>query len=93
MYAFHSMIEFIVIGALGGVTRALMQARRPQDLTKFDALKILGLGPIAGYVYFLMVNEWNAPDHVVAFFFAYAFIDIVDRLARLIISIGKKSVG
>jgi len=90
---FVYLLEFIVIAFMGGITRALIQARKPQDLTRFDVLKTILLSPIAGFLYAQMVFEWNAPDHVVVFFFAYSFVDIVDRLAKMIISLGKRSMS
>jgi len=82
-------IEYVLIAITGGITRAVLISRSIRDLTRWDALKILILSPIAGYLYYNMVVEWGAPDKVVAFFFAYAFIDIIDRLAKRILSLFK----
>ena len=79
------ILEYIVIAFMGGLVRAIISAKTPKDIEKWDIMKVVLLSPIAGYLYFTMVTEWNAPDKVITFFFAYAFIDIIDRLARRII--------
>ena len=86
------LFEFVVLGVLGGVTRALIQARRLADLGRFSIAKAILLGPVAGTLYFYMYMDWGAPNHAITFFFSYAFVDIVDRLARLIIEVGKSKM-
>ncbi len=71
---------------LGGLTRAIVHSKTARDLTKWDRIKSILLAPIAGIVYFHMYVEWNVPDHVIAFFFAYSFVDLIDRLAKIILS-------
>jgi len=90
---FVCSLEYVFIALLGGITRALIQAKSFCELRKFGILKIIVLSPIAGYIYYQMVTEWNAPNHVVTFFFAYSFVDIVDRLAKILTEKWKKAMG
>ena len=77
-------LNFVLMGVLGGIARALMIARGFRELKSYDATKAIVLGLIGGIVYYHMVTEWGAPDTAITFFFSYSFTDIVDRLAELI---------
>ena len=78
-------MEYIVMGLLGGIARALMMAKSFKELKRYSVVRAMVLGFIGGIVYYHMVQEWGAPDTVVAFFFAYSFTDIIDRLAELVV--------
>ena len=77
-------IHFVMMGILGGIARLFIQAKSKEDLVEFSNIRILVLGPIAGVVYYNMHVSWGVPDSVICFFFSYAFIDIVERLAEII---------
>jgi len=87
MFDVAMFMHFITSSLCGGIARALLQARSFKELKRYEIVRHILLSPIAGWVYYHMVLQWNAPDTVVAFFFAYAFVDIIDRLARKIVSI------
>jgi 4-amino-4-deoxy-L-arabinose transferase-like glycosyltransferase len=91
------MPMFIVSGLLGGVASALLWARSWQDLKKYDVFRAIVLGAIGGYLYWLMRTEWSVPDGVMAFFFGYAFQDIIEAIAekvkQRILRVGARSGG
>jgi len=73
--------SFVVAGFLGGLASALLWAGSFEELWSYESFRAVVLGAIGGYLYYLMFTEWNVPNTVVAFFFGYAFKDIVEALA------------
>lgn len=72
---------FVIAGFLGGLASALLWAKGFEELKSYESVRAVILGAIGGYLYYLMFTEWNVPNGVVAFFFGYAFKDIIDALA------------
>jgi len=81
------LLHFAFMGFMGGVSRALLKAKAWRELGRYDVAKNIVLGIIGGVVYGNMVLAWQIPDTVVAFFFAYAFADIIDTLTAKILRI------
>jgi hypothetical protein len=91
-----SMSMFIISGLLGGVASALLWAKNWGDLRRFEFARVVILGAIGGYLYFLMHTEWSVPNGVVAFTFGYAFQDIVEGVAekaRQLMGLGTQGSG
>lgn len=76
------IVLFVVSGLLGGVASALLWARSWQDVKKYEFARAVALGAIGGFLYYLMHTEWSLPNGAAAFFFGYAFQDIVEALAE-----------
>jgi 4-amino-4-deoxy-L-arabinose transferase-like glycosyltransferase len=77
-----SMAMFIVSGLLGGVASALLWAKSWQDIKRLEFVRAIILGAIGGYLYWLMHTEWNIPNSAMAFFFGYAFQDIIEAIVE-----------
>ena len=71
------ILLFIVMGTLGGVAHAFIDAEAWQDLGKFRAFKNVAVGAIIGVLYDFLHSDWGFPDSVMAFVSGYTGADFI----------------
>ena len=76
------VLHFIVLGMLGAFTNILLHSTSLDELKKYKNTSTVLLGAIAGYVYYLMIQNYNFPDHVVTFIVGYFARDFFTSLAN-----------
>lgn len=74
------IILYVVHGILGALLNVLIWSQKPEDLKEFESLKTYIIGGIAGYIYYLLVNNYNFPDSFMSVVFGYFAKDIIDSL-------------
>jgi len=77
-----SMLHFILMGFLGGLTYILVWAKKWGDLKKFTVFRRLLLGAIIGYVYSFLYSDWDFPNAVMSFVCGYMGTDFVEALVK-----------
>jgi len=76
------ILHSIVLGVLGAFTNVLLHSTSFEELKKYRNTSTILLGAIAGYVYYLMIQSYNFPDHVVTFIVGYFARDFFTSLAN-----------
>ena len=59
-------LHFIFQGALGAFLATLFWAESWGDLKKFESVRHILVGAIAGYIYSILYSEYNFPNLIVA---------------------------
>lgn len=73
-------IIFILHGLLGAFLNVLIWAKKPEDLKEFETAKVYVIGAIAGYIYYLLYQNYSFPDSFMAVVFGYFAKDTIESL-------------
>jgi len=85
----------IFLAAIGAVSYVWFWSRRWRDLITFKAIRCIVLGIFAGFAYYLMRLQWNAPDHFITMmvgWFASDFLSAIAKKVKQILGIGNDSL-
>lgn len=74
------MLNFVLMGLLGGLTYVLFSAEERRDLYSFDAFRRYALGLIMGYIYSYMHSDWNYPNAVTSFVYGLSATFIIENI-------------
>ena len=73
-------LHFILMGFLGATTYVLCWAKSPKDLTSFESLRHLALGPLIGYIYSILHSNYSYPDLIMSFVAGWFGVDFIESL-------------
>ncbi|MEM4619799.1 MAG: hypothetical protein QW607_06245 [Desulfurococcaceae archaeon] len=73
------LLVFVFNGLLGAVLRELLEDKKRE---KESIIKILIVGAISGYIYYLLHTEYNFPNGLMSIIFGYFSYDILPRIFR-----------
>lgn len=80
------ILQFTIMGMLGGITYVLFSAKKRDDLFSFEAFRRYGLGIIMGCLYHFLHSDWNFPNAATSFFYGlgatFIIENILDRIRR-----------
>ena len=76
------MINFIVLGALGGVLRVLLHTESLSEALTYANSKWVLVGAITGLAYFYLYTDYNFPNHVMAIIVGYTGADFIEAGSR-----------
>jgi len=65
------IIQFVLMGLLGGVAYALINAEGWDDLKTFKTFRHILISLIVGGLYYVLYSEWNYPNMVMSFISGY----------------------
>jgi len=74
------ILHFVLLGLLGAVIYVLVWAKSFDDLKKFENIRHLILGPIIGYIYSILVNNYSYPDLIMTVVAGYFGADMIEAL-------------
>jgi len=72
------VIIFAFNGIIGALLNVLMWSNSIQDLKSFNAIKILLIGSITGYIYWWAHSEYNLPDGLMGIVAGYTSEDFIE---------------
>jgi len=75
-----TIVTFISLGTLGGITHVIIEAKSWEDLKKFSSFKRTVIGSIIGFLYMFLHTDYGFPDFVMSFVSAYAGEDFIKKL-------------
>lgn len=75
-----SILWFVMMGLLGGLAHALVEAKKWSDLKKFRFWKRIALGAVIGLVYNFLYSDWDFPNSVMSFVSGYAGASFIESL-------------
>jgi len=75
-------LHFVLLGLLGAVIYILVWAKSVEDLKKFECVRHLLLGPIIGYVYSILVQNYSFPDLIMTIVAGYFGADFISSLVE-----------
>ena len=82
------LINFIVLGALGGVLRVLLHTESLSEALSYNNAKWVLVGAISGLAYFYLYSDYNFPNHFMALVVGYTGADFIEagskRFSRVI---------
>jgi len=73
------IIIFVFNGLIGAVLRELLEDKKRE---KESIIKVLLVGAISGYIYYLLHTEYNFPNHLMTIVFGYFSYDILPRIFK-----------
>jgi len=80
------ILQFTLMGLLGGSTYVLFSARERADLFSFGAYRRYGLGIAMGCLYHFLHSDWNFPNAASSFIYGlgatFIIENIIDRIRR-----------
>jgi hypothetical protein len=78
------LINFIVLGALGGVLHVLVHTSSLKEALQYNSSKWVIIGAISGLAYYFLYSDYGFPNHFMAIVVGYTGADfIVAAAARL----------
>jgi uncharacterized membrane protein YeaQ/YmgE (transglycosylase-associated protein family) len=81
------MLNFIILGALGGLLRVLIHTDSLNEALTYANSKWVLVGAISGLAYYYLYTDYNFPNHFMAIVVGYAGADFIiaaaERLKRL----------
>ena len=75
-----TVLTSTVIASIGGIGHAVAWSKSLKDLKKWEAVKRMILGAVAGFLYGLMRVEYGAPDGVVSFISGWFGVDFIESV-------------
>jgi uncharacterized membrane protein YeaQ/YmgE (transglycosylase-associated protein family) len=75
-------VHFVLLGLLGAIIYVLVWAKSWDDLKKFESIRHLILGPIIGYIYSILVNNYSYPDLIMTVVAGYFGVDFIEALVE-----------
>jgi uncharacterized membrane protein YeaQ/YmgE (transglycosylase-associated protein family) len=76
------MLNFIILGALGGLLHVLIHTSSLREALQYDNSKWVIIGAISGLAYFYLYTDYNFPNHFMALIAGYSGADIIDAGSR-----------
>lgn len=73
------IIIFVFNGLIGAVLRELLEDKKRE---KESIIKVLLVGAISGYIYYLLHTNYNFPDSLMSIVFGYFSYDLLPRLFK-----------
>ena len=73
-----SIVLFILNGVVGALIHALWWAKKPEDMTSWEAIKSILIGGLAGYIYWWGYISHGLPDGLMAIIVGYCARDFMD---------------
>ena len=81
-----TILFFVVMGLIGGITHVVVMAEKWSDLKKFSACKRSILGAICGLIYFFLYSDHDFPNMLMSLVSGYggtSFIkNIMEKLKK-----------
>jgi len=75
-----TIVTFVILGTLGGITHVVIEAESWEDLKKFSSFKRIVIGSIIGFLYMFLHTDYGFPNFIMAFVSAYAGEDFIKKL-------------
>jgi flagellar biosynthesis protein FliR len=72
------LINFIVLGALGGLLRILMHTESLSEALTYANSKWVLVGAITGLAYYFLYLDYNFPNHLMALIAGYSGADFIE---------------
>jgi hypothetical protein len=76
------LINFIVLGALGGLLRILLHTNSLREALQYDSSKWVIIGAISGLAYYFLYSDYNFPNHFMALVTGYTGADFIETGSR-----------
>ncbi len=76
------LINFIVLGALGGALRVLIHTSSLSEALMYDNIKWVLVGAITGLAYHYLYTDHNFPNQFMALIAGYSGADIIVATAE-----------
>jgi len=74
------IVNFIVLGLLGGFTNVLLWSKTWQDFKSLESIRYIVLGAIIGYLYTFLHSDYNFPNFVMTFVAGYMGPDFIQGI-------------
>jgi len=79
------IINFIILGALGGLLRVLIHTDSLKEALQYANSKWVIVGAISGLAYYFLYSDYNFPNSFMALVTGYAGADFIPALARRLV--------
>jgi hypothetical protein len=79
-----TILWFIVMGLIGGVTHVVVMAEKWDDLKKFSAFKRSTIGAVCGFIYFFLYSEHAFPNMLMSFVSGYTGTSFIKGIVEKI---------
>jgi flagellar biosynthesis protein FliR len=76
------LINFIVLGALGGLLRVLLHTESLSEALTYANSKWVLVGAISGLAYYYLYSDYNFPNHFMALVTGYTGADFIEAGSR-----------
>jgi hypothetical protein len=76
------IINFIILGALGGVLHVLVHTSSLREAIQYDNSKMVLIGAISGLAYYFLYSDYGFPNHFMALIAGYAGADFIIAAAE-----------
>lgn len=75
-----NILQFVLMGLLGGACFVLLKAEGWADLKKFTMVRRLIIGCVVGYLYSLLYSDYAFPNFIMSFVAGYAGTDFIEAI-------------
>jgi flagellar biosynthesis protein FliR len=72
------LINFVILGALGGVLRVLLHTDSLKEALMYGNLKWVLVGAITGLAYYYLYSDYNFPNHLMALIAGYSGANFIE---------------
>jgi uncharacterized membrane protein YeaQ/YmgE (transglycosylase-associated protein family) len=76
------LINFIILGALGGLLRLLLHTESLSEAIQYSNSKWILVGAITGLAYYFLYSDYGFPDSFMALVVGYTGADIIEAGSR-----------
>jgi len=76
------IINFIILGALGGLLRLLIHTEGLSEALSYNNAKWVLIGAISGLAYYFLYSDYNFPNSFMALVTGYTGADLIEAGSR-----------
>jgi len=76
------VVYTVCMSVLGALAQVILWAKKPSDITTWEAVQSLIIGVIAGFLYATLRVEHGLPDGAMSFVVGYTAKDFIEAVAE-----------